>query len=109
MANGLTKRQALSIVHSVYDLIGLASPLVLRLKLCYQQILIKLPELGWDDKIPAKELDPLVAATEEILKLDSLEYERSYVPKDWDETEPQLVAFFDSSIVAQGYNIYLRF
>ena len=69
--NGLTKRDVLSLVHSVFDPQSLLLPVHSSLKVLYRDILLASPGLLWDQRIP-KEFDSrIIALISQIVQLGS--------------------------------------
>ena len=75
----LTKRICLGIVNSIFDPIGLISPLVINLKVMMKRIYSKEYELQWDSDIPNKLLIEWI----KVLKMlvgTVVEFDRSFKP-----------------------------
>ena len=49
-----TKRNVLSKINSIFDPLGLVSPLTVKAKILMRKIWMIEPKLGWDDKLPEK-------------------------------------------------------
>ena len=46
----MTKRKMLSTVNCVFDILGLASPVIISGKILYSQVCLK--KLSWDEEVP---------------------------------------------------------
>ena len=100
----LTKRICLGIVNSVFDPIGLISPLVINLKVMMKKNYSKEYELQWDSDIP----DELLREWIKVLKVlvgTVVEFDRSYKPYGA-FGEPDFAAFWDGSDIAFAAVIY---
>ena len=51
-----TKRMLLSAIYSIYDILGLASPVVIIAKLLYSKICLR--KFGWDEMLPENIIKP---------------------------------------------------
>ena len=104
MDKPLTKRGVLSMLSSVYDPLGIASPFVLRAKKIMQDLCRA--KIGWDDSVSPEQKQQWlewVAGLEEITRL--------CVPRCIQPTqvvERQLHHFADASEMAYGVATYLR-
>ena len=104
----LSKRNALSLLMQNYDILGLFSPLNLRLKLAYQQNLLNHPGQQWESELPEADKKQFIAGLKEILKLTGKGLSRTVVPKNYSGT-PWMVGFCDGSGQAVGAVIYVRY
>ena len=103
----VTRRGILSVVASVYDPLGLVSPVTLQGKLLLQE-LCKL-ELGWDAEVPSELADRWKAWTSSLPLLANLKVRRSYAPPGFGPVRTyQLHHFADASKDAYGVVTYLR-
>ena len=91
-----------------YDILGLFSPLNLRLKLAYQRNLLKYPDLGWEENLPTENRELFVEALKQILHLNDRGLPRSVVPRYYSKP-PWLIGFYDGSGQAVGASAYVRF
>ena len=96
-----TKRIALKIIHSVFDPAMLIQPFILKLRLAYRDIIVqeKLDnESGWDRVLRDNVRKKWVDLSKEMYKLEMISFDRSLVPKGYDENElPMLLTFTDYS------------
>ena len=101
-----TRRGLLSIVSSVYDPLGYASPCVLQAKLILQE-LTRL-KLGWDDTIPSTEAQKWDSWLDQLPEMEEFEVNRCVKPHDFGEViDYQLHNFADASEVAYGAVSYI--
>ena len=52
LSKGLTKRDLISLVHSLFDPIQAFLPISSQMKIIYRDLLAACPQMKWDDKIP---------------------------------------------------------
>lgn len=79
----ITRRGILSVVSSIYDPLGILSPVVLTAKIILQQLCRK--ELGWDDPIPPLESKEWTQWLEELSQLEQFQATRCLKPPDFGE------------------------
>ena len=107
----MTKRLALKLNHSVFDPQNIVQPFILKSRLAFREILIFEKETenpGWDNPLPDKFRKDWLKITEEMFHLESLEFPRSLVPRNYDtNVKPILVLFSDGSDLAQSVVSYL--
>ena len=75
----------MSTVSSIYDPLGLVSPLVLRGKQILQELCRN--AVDWDDEVPDHIQPKWIKCREELCKLDQLRVPRCYKPDNFDEVE----------------------
>ena len=103
-----TRRGILSVTSSVYDPLGLVSPVIVPAKkrlrdLCQQKI-------GWDDEIALEELARWRSWISDLPKLSQVAIPRHLKPADFSEVRScHLHLFADASQVAYGAVAYVRF
>ena len=109
----MSKRLALKLNHSVFDPANLLQPWSLKLRLAYQEILFYERESeysDWDKKLPDKFRDQWLELTKEMFQLETLEFPRSLVPRDYDnKLLPTLTLFSDGAdlgICAVAYLVW---
>ena len=101
-----TRRGLLSIVSSVYDPLGYASPCVLQAKLILQELTRQ--KLGWDEPIPDEEAQKWKSWLDELPEMEGFEINRCVKPHDFGKvTDYQIHNFADASEVAYGAVSYL--
>ena len=97
----MTKRIALKLNHQIFDPCMLIQPWIMKLRLAFRDIIIHERETGnpgWDNKLPGKFGDQWFALTKEMFGLETLEFDRSIIPRNYDPKEkPKLVLFSDGS------------
>ena len=107
-----TKRGVLSVVNSVYDPIGVASPVVLGGRLFLREILQEGDNSNkneWDALLPAHHHQTWTAWMSSLQTLDDLSIPRCFFPRDFEQIISQdLHVFADASQKAIGNVTYLR-
>ena len=107
----MTKRLALKLNHTIFDPAMLLQPWILKLRLAFRNILIHEKETecsGWDIKLPDSFREEWLELTKEMFDLESLEFDRSLVPRGYDDAKkPMLVLFSDGSDKGQCVVSYL--
>ena len=107
----MTKRLALKLNHSVFDPARLLQPWMMKPRLAFRDILFYEKEnniSGWDIPLPDKFRDQWLKITEEMFALESLEFPRSIVPRDYNkDVKPALVMFSDGADLGQCAVAYL--
>ncbi|XP_030845109.1 uncharacterized protein LOC115925437 [Strongylocentrotus purpuratus] len=102
-----TRRGILSVVSSIYDPLGYASPFILKAKMILQE-LTRL-KLAWDEEIPSKEIERWNEWLQELPKMTEFQVNRCIKPHDFGKVaEYKLHHFADASEKAYGVVSYLR-
>eukprot|EP00057_Strongylocentrotus_purpuratus_P028999 XP_011683473.1 PREDICTED: uncharacterized protein LOC100891682 [Strongylocentrotus purpuratus] len=102
----LTRRGLLSVVSSMYDPLGFASPFVVRGKLILQELCQK--GLAWDDPIPEVYKQKWMVWLSELPEIEQFAVNRCIRPHEFPEVvEYELHHFSDASEVAYGAASYL--
>jgi len=101
----LTKKMVHRFAAQTFDPIGLASPILLRIKLVLRKTCLL--NLGWNDFIPKSLRDELVSSLEDRAEVAKLEFDRCVVP-DEPTGPPSLMMFSDGSSEAYACIAYLR-
>lgn len=102
----LTRRGILSVVSSVYDPLGILSPIVLSAKIILQELCRQ--RLGWDDSIPPSAAQEWRNWLKELHQLEHFQVSRCLKPQDFgDVTVAQLHHFTDASENGYGVVTYL--
>ena len=101
----LTKRGLLSFISSIYDPIGIISPLMLEPKLIIQELWTT--NLAWDEQLPDDMKQRWIAWKWNILSLAKVKIPRWYVFTATDMM--QLHVFSDASQCAYGAVVYIRY
>ena len=92
---------------SIYDPLGLLSPVILPVKVILQE-LCRL-KLGWDDTIPDEYRSAWLRSLEDVPKLSQLSIPRCYKPSDFEVSKSsELHNFSDASESGYGSVSYLR-
>ena len=102
----VTKRNILKITSSVFDPLGLISPILLTGKLIFQDVTrLQLP---WDDPVPGYVCAKWTAWLQDLQKIGVLKFIRCIKPLAFNESAMQLHHFSDASQRAFGCCSYLR-
>ena len=104
MAKPLTKRGILSMLSSVYDPLGIASPFVLGARKVMQELCRT--KLGWDDQVPPVYQQQWCRWTQGLREMAKIRVPRCLQPAG--AIERQLHHFADASETAYGVVSYLR-
>ena len=100
-----TKRELLSAFTTFYDPLGMTSPVLLKLKIAFQDACKQ--NVGWDDELPPQIQADVKQWTDGIDAASSVEIPRFVLPKAG-ITAVQLVGFSDGSSTAYGANVYMK-
>ena len=107
----MTKRLALKLNHTVFDPANLLQPWIFKMRLAFREILFYEKEnncSSWDAELPVHFRAEWIELTKEMFKLESLEFDRSLVPRGYDSSKkPYLVLFSDGSDKGQCVAAYL--
>ena len=95
-----TKRQCLSTVYSIYDPIGLLTPITIAAKIILRKIWASRPRLGWDDILPCDIQRDWNGFRESLTHIQKISFTRSIKPPGGDL--PVLILFSDRSKEAYG-------
>ena len=106
-AVALTRRILLGVTNSQFDMLGIASPLNIKMKTGMRDSFIKEDGLDWDTVLPDKLRDMWVNYMEELVDAGQLEFRRCVRPEG-EILEFILVAYFDGSDQAYAAVIYCR-
>ena len=100
-----TKRNLLSLSASVYDPYGVLSPIVLPLKVMFQQICKS--QKGWDEVLREDECGVWDKWCESGSKMDEIKMDRNFLPPKDQIRKVKLVGFSDASEEAYAAVVYL--
>ena len=100
----LTRRELLSMLSSLYDLLCFMVPVIVPPRLWQKE----LNERDWDEPISQEETSRWNAWLQELIKLQDLEILRSFKFEDHDAVFFELHHFANASSVAYGIVCYLR-
>ena len=100
----LTKRQLLSQMMSLYDLLGFAQPFHLKVKLLFQES-CKL-SLKWDDFLPENLQEKVLKWVHELPLLNNMSINRCFLPTKGGNIL-FIASFSDASNVGLGVNTYI--
>lgn len=112
-----TKRGILSVINSIYDPIGIVSPVTLKGKLFQRQIFFNgsgnanvLSQYEWDDELPASLLPQWKQWMSELKDLESLRLSRCFTGSTFGERKSSVLhVFSDASRESIGHVIYAKF
>lgn len=102
----VTRRSILSIVSSMYDPLGLVSPIVLVGRLIFQEA--TRAKLGWDDPVPSHIERRWRSWIQDLSDIDQLGIPRCVVSGDVSDMVLEIHNFSDASMNAYGFCSYLR-
>ena len=106
-----SKRGILSTINSLFDPIGIASPVILYGRIMQRQILqnnSNLEKYGWDDLLPSQYFDPWSNWLHSLDQLSNFQIPRSFYPEGFTPSRQELHVFCDASEHAIGHVNYLR-
>ena len=103
----LTKQGLLSFTSSIYDLIGIISPLMLEPKLIIQELWRR--NLAWDKQLPKDIKQRWIAWKRNIPSLAKIKMPRWYGFTATDMVQLELHVFSDALQCAQGAIVYMRY
>ena len=102
-----TKRGLLSVMSSVFDPLGIASPMVLPARILIQNLFKK--NIGWDDKIDEEDEKRWLLWLSGISELENISVPRCLKPENFGNVVScQLHAFSDASDQGYGIALYTR-
>jgi len=102
-----TRRSILSVTSSVYDPVGLVSPVIVPTKKLLQDLYQQ--KIGWDDEITLEELARWRSWISDLPKLSQVAIARNLKPADFSEVRScHFHHFADASQVAYGAPAYVR-
>ena len=105
----ITKKHILSVVASFYDPIGYIQPIVITLKIFFQEICKN--DYKWDDILSAEHIKRWKLLMDDIYKMEVICLPRYYGVNQINDpyVSVELVGFSDASPVAYGCCIYFKF
>lgn len=103
--NKITKRVVLSLVASIFDPLGLVSPIVISYKMFLQKLWLH--NLQWDDELPSELSSEWQVLHNQLSHVNSIQVDR-YVLVKGTQTIIQLHGFSDASEKAYGCSLYIR-
>ena len=101
----ITKRQILSSTSSIYDPLGLATPISVKAKIILRKIWAVSPKLDWDDLVPESISNGWNNFVEDLIAVESITFKRS-LTSDIKYKQPTLVKISDGSNLAYGAAAY---
>lgn len=105
-SQGLTKRNVLKELASVFDPLGLVSPVLLKGKLFIQSLWSK--HLNWDDAINSEEMAVWATVSSDLCKLSDYQISRSIAMNDINkDSKNRLFCFCDASACVYASAVYL--
>ena len=78
----MNRRMLLSNVQSIFDPLGLLSPILLQAKLLLRETWTGPAPLGWDDPLPEGQAEKWMEFLKSLLKIKDLRFQRSLWPKE---------------------------
>ena len=102
-----TKRDILSLTSKLYDPLGLFSPVMVSMKLLFQELCKE--KIDWDSPLPDSICAKWRAIVSDLIDLGPIEIDRSVLNADDEEISSiELHGFADASSYAYGATVYLR-
>ena len=104
-----TKRSILKSIASIFDPLGLINPLILRMKILFQDLCIA--KVTWDESLSNEFLDRWLCIIDDLKSVNSFCVQRKYCFNDINDPfiSVQLHSFSDASKRAHSSCVYLRF
>ena len=102
----LTWRVMVSQIYSLYDPLGLLSPITIKYKLLLQQIVLS--GIEWDELLPPDMQKTAKSVLQEIVETRDISFHHFVVPAGA-QGEPQLVGFWDGGKPASAACLYVRY
>ena len=102
----LSRRSMLSLISSIYDPLGLISPIVLGGRLLFQEATMR--KLSWDEQIPADIAAKWQSWIKSLASISMLSFPRCIKPAVFDDAVLELHHFSDASSRAYGCCTYIR-
>lgn len=104
----LTKRGIVALCNSIFDPLGIASPVVLGIRLLFRDIIDQCRTFGWDDPLPDSFRSAVEHYVSQLHTVSSLSIPRSVLPFGVSEVSSlTLHVFSDASMDALGFVAYL--
>ena len=107
-----TKRGIISIVNSLYDPIGMVSPIVLTGRLIQRAVLSSSKDSqedpGWDDILPESEYSNWKKWINSLRDIENMQINRCFLPNNFKPARQELHIYADASEKAIGYVMYIR-
>ena len=95
LSKGLTKRDLISRVHSLFDPIQAFLPISSQMKIIYRDLLSATPQMKWDDKIPDIFKSRIEAILMQTLSIQDVEMNRYLLKGFPQEDRRRLIIFSD--------------
>ena len=103
-----TKRICLGITNGCLDFLGLACPILLRIKLLMRQLFeIQHKRLAWEEELPSCMVEPRKQLIAEAVRSESIFFPRCVRP-NLTKGQPLIVCFGDGSFSAFSGSVYLQ-
>ena len=106
VVSNVTQRSILKQVSSMYDPLGLITPIVLKGRMIFQAV-VRL-KLQWDEPVPGPLADKWLSWLASLSDLSSLRFSRCLVPECYVDGVAELIHFSDASQAGYGACSYLR-
>ena len=103
----LTLRILLGIINKPHDLLGLATPIIIRAMVAYRDLFRLEPTPGWDDDIPLSEKRKWLAILHTLNDVSKVTFGRCIAPVSRASC-PEIIGYFDGSDNAYAAVVYIR-
>ena len=105
VVSNVTRRSILKQVSSMYDPLGLITPIVLKGRMIFQAVVGL--KLQWDEPVPGPLSDKWLSWLASLSELSSLRFNRCLVPESFVDGVAELIHFSDASQASYGACSYL--
>ena len=104
-----TKRDILKFIASIYDPLGIINPVVVQMKILFQDICFS--KLKWDEPLFIHFLDRWLIIINELKEVNNISINRNYCFNDMNDPfiKIEVHGFCDASKSANGCCVYIRF
>ena len=92
----LTRRILLGVCNSQFDMLGLVSPLLIKMKVGMRDLYIKELGMDWDTRLEGKMRETWLEYLEELIETQGIEFHRCVKPEG-EVKQFWIVVFFDGS------------
>ena len=103
----LTRRLLLGVCNGQFDMLGIASPVLIKMRVAMRNLFIEENQLDWDTILPVKLRTSWIGYMEELVLAGQLEFGRCVRPEGV-VTEFWIVVFFDGSDNAYAAVVFCR-
>ena len=102
----LTRRQLMSQIHSIYDPLGLLSPITIKFKLVLQEMVQA--KMDWDKPLEGELKKKAVTALIKMARVSSISFPRCVLGEQYVKQGWMLIGFWDGGNKASACCLYAR-